>query len=223
MNVIPKIFLVLRTGGEYDYKYVNNIAEAIKKNTSIDTNIVCLTNDPSGISNKYVDEIVLFNHDWPKWWGKVELFRPDLHEDNDTPKFFFDLDTFVVDNIDEYLSRKSLKFSGLQDFYNLESFASGLLYWKNPMTEIYEMFKSNPNRFMKLYEVGGDQSYISQQFHHPKEFLQDSYPKQIVSYKVHCKVGGDIILPKDAKIVCFHGKPKPHTINSNLAKYWKQD
>ena len=94
------IALVLKTGGVYDYKYVNNIVDAIKENVSVPHKIVCLCDDAEGISDK-VDEIIPFKHNWPKWWGKIELFRPGLFGDEQV--FYFDLDTIIVNNLHHIL------------------------------------------------------------------------------------------------------------------------
>lgn len=211
------IALVLKSGGlVYDHKYVNNLVDGIKSNLSIPHRIVCLTDNPSGLSSD-IDDVVKFKHDWPKWWGKVELFRPDLFKDEQV--FYFDLDTFVVDSLDELVFYDG-EFCALRDFYHLSTMGSGFMSWHGPRTQrIYDEFKQNPNHYMQKFQSGGDQDFIS--YYKPSiEYIQDAFPNEVVSYKVHCK--DKDMLPKNAKVVCFHGNPRPHEAKGNIGKYWKQ-
>ena len=215
------IYLVLRTGGEYDHRHVNNIVDGIKQNTTIPHRIICLTNDKRQLTTE-LDDIIRFNHDWPKWWGKIELFRPDLCSENSGQSFFFDLDTFIVDNIDDLLSYTG-EFCALEDFYNPEKMGSGLMSWNGSrVVRIYSEFLVNPQRFMNNI-AEGDQAFIS--LYKPSiEYFQHVFPRKVVSYKVHCydKYSQKASLPPDARVVCFHGKPRPHDLNNSFRKFWNQ-
>ena len=210
--------IVLKTGGEYyDYKYVNNIVEGIISNTNVPHRIVCLTDDKRGLSPD-IDEVIRFKHNWPKWWGKIELFRPELFKDEQV--FFLDLDTFIVGCLDDILSYRG-EFCALRDFYNLDVMASGVMSWcGNGVTRIYDEFIKNPEHFMKVHEVAGDQAFI-RRWKPSVEYFQDRFPNQVISYKVHCRAP-EMALPNNARVLCFHGKPKPHEIRNNLQTYWKQ-
>ena len=219
MNTLkPVTFaLVLKTGGGvYDYKYVNNIIDGIRTNCSLPHKIVVLTDDKRGITTENV-ELLRFKHDWPKWWGKIELFRPDLF-DEDEQVIFLDLDTFIVGNLDEVASYRG-EFCALRDFYNLDVMASGVMSWHGPrVVRIYEEFVSKADHFMRVHEVAGDQAFI-RAWKPSIEYFQDLYPNQVISYKVHCR--GKAI-PNDARILCFHGTPKPHEVRDDTKVYWKQ-
>lgn len=211
------VAMVLRTGGEvYDYKYVNALANALRKNSTIDYEIVCLTNNPTGFNSK-IDRIVPFKHQFPKWWGKIELFRDDIFGDNRV--IYLDLDTVIVKNIDDILSFE-VEFSGLRDFYHLHSLGSGMMAWlPEKMRHVYEGFIKNPTNVIHSY-TQGDQRWIDE--HKPSiVFLQDTFPNQIVSYKKNCAKGKDIIIPNKAEIICFHGNPRPHSITDPIIqKLW---
>lgn len=213
----PIVFaLVLKTGGPiYNHKYVNNIVNGIKSNVTLPHRIVCLTDNASGLS-KDIDEIIPFENNWPKWWGKIELFRPDLFKDEQV--FYFDLDTFIVNNIDGII-RYDGEFCALRDFYHLNTMGSGLMSWRGDRVHsIYRTFKSNPNHYMKQFEVAGDQAFINI-FKPSISYFQDIFPNEILSYKVHCT---NKKINKNAKIICFHGNPRPHELKDDLRKYWKQ-
>ena len=217
----PIVFaLVLKTGGEcYDYKYVNNIVEGIKSNVTVPHRIVCLTDDKRGLSSD-IDDLVRFKHNWPKWWGKIELFRPDLF-DHEDQVFFIDLDTFIVGSLDEIAGYRG-EFCALRDFYNLDVMASGFMSWNGSRVNlIYEKFCKSPDHFMKMHEVAGDQAFIRAWKPPLHDHFQDRFPNQVVSYKVHCRLPEPHI-PNNARVVCFHGTPKPHEIKNDLQAFWKQ-
>jgi hypothetical protein len=211
------IALVLKTGGEYDYKYVNNIVKGIKKNTTVPHRIVCLTDNSDGFSSD-IDATIQFEHNWPKWWGKIELFRPGLFSGQ---VLFMDLDTFIVGNIDSILNYSG-EFCAIRDFYNLDHMASGLMSWHGDrVNKIYDEFVKNPTHLMAVNNVSGDGAII-RKYKPSIAYFQDIYPNDVVSYKVHCVNQKEVVLPSTAKIVCFHGNPRPHTINNNFSKYWEQ-
>jgi hypothetical protein len=211
------IAMVLKTGSVYDSKYVNALANGIRRNTTRQVEIVCITDNSTGF-NSNIDRVIPFKHDFPKWWGKVELFRPDLFEDNRV--FYIDLDTVIIDNIDEILDFQ-FDFCGLRDFYKMVSLGSGLMSWNSPTVHrIYNNFLEKSNFVMSTY-TDGDQEWIDQ--HKPKTvYFQDIFPKEVISFKKDCqKQDGSIVIPPKAKIICFHGTPKPHNISNPAIKdHW---
>ena len=61
---------------------------------------------------------------------------------------------------------------------------------------------------MAIHRVGGDQKFLEEVLLKNCCVWQDEFPNQIFSYKIHCK--GE--LPENAKIVCFHGRPRPKQV-----------
>lgn len=41
------------------------------------------------------------HHDWPGWWSKIELFRPDLPFDEGERLLYLDLDTLIIRGLEE--------------------------------------------------------------------------------------------------------------------------
>lgn len=215
------IAMVLRTGGDtYDYRYVNALADCVRKHTeSTKYNIVCLTDNAQGINSSLVDEVVPFKHNYKGWWSKIELFRPDIFKGDNV--FYMDLDTVVVNNIDEILEYQPT-FAGIRDLYHHTFMQTGILSWNpNYNHQVYENFTRKPSFIMDNYPEG-DARWIRENVYN-YEYLQDVFPNKIVSYKAHClnKISGEIKIPKDASIVCFHGKPRPHTIkHPAITRHW---
>lgn len=217
-NRALSIALVLKSGGIYDYNYVNNLVAGIKRHTTIPHEIVCLTDNPSNLDVSKIDRIIPLRHNYPKWWSKIELFRSDIFGKNRV--FYIDLDTIIVDNIDDILQIDS-EFCGLRDFYKIVTLGSGLMSWyPERVVQIYDNFVKNSLSIMANY-AGGDQVWIDEQKPSIKYF-QDIFINNIVSYKKHCIKNNNIIIPDDARIVCFHGTPRPHMIIDPIIKnHWK--
>jgi hypothetical protein len=82
--------------------------------------------------------------------------------------------------------------------FNPKAMQSSMMYWSKPV-ELYDRFSELP-----MYAAGGDQSYIEHHMKDPVTYWQDICDG-IVSFKAD-------VLPKglnDAKVVIFHGKPRP--------------
>lgn len=215
------IATVFKTGGDFNVSYVNHIANSVKEHTTVPYKFVVLTDHFEGYGPN-VHQIIPFEHNFPKWWGKMELFKPNKF---DTEKIFYiDLDTCIVDNIDDMLQYGG-KFFGLRDFYSQCSLGSGLLCWKNydaRIFQLYEEFMENSTANMNNNR-GGDQQFIRSVIGNYIEYVQDVYPKAVVSYKKDCvNVTKDVSIPEGAKIICFHGPPRPmHVKHSEIKKHWR--
>ena len=160
-------------------------------------NFVCLTDVK--LSNN--TETFLLRHNWPGWWSKIELFRPGLFLD---PVVYLDLDSTVTGDL---MKLRRTPLTMISDFYRPENPASGVMAWTGascPST-VYEVFKSNPSRYMGAYRTParwGDQGFIRDHCTRKPERFGD----EVASYKVH--VQNDRV-PDKAVVIAFHGKPKP--------------
>jgi hypothetical protein len=214
------IVTVFKIGGVYDVSYVNHIANSIKENVNIPYKFICMTDHFEGYS-KNVHSIIPFDHNFPKWWGKIELFSPGKFG---TDKIFYlDLDTLIIKNIDHILSYSG-KFLALRNFYNQFGLGSGIMMWKNYNPKVYQIYE----KFMESCESNiknhlyGDQEFIEKSIK-SYDYIQDLYNGEIVSYKKDCiNRHNELHIPENARIICFHGPPRPHEINiPGIKKYWK--
>ncbi|GAB3099712.1 hypothetical protein G8770_03570 [Aestuariicella hydrocarbonica] len=187
---------VLKTSDEYTIKHAQWLAAQMPW-------IVCLSDVPvPGV------ETIRLRYDWPGWWSKMELFRPDLKGD----LLYFDIDTVITGDISALFNVG--KTTMLSDFYKPHMPASGLMYIAQQDKAIawhHWMKKPEANmRQCRTREHWGDQGFLRK--HLPHQRWDDVLPGQIVSYKVHCQRG----LPATAKVVCFHGQPRPWDVK----KHW---
>lgn len=142
---------------------------------------------------------------WPGWWAKMEMFHPDFPGDF----LFIDLDAVIVGSLDDILANHQLTM--LRDFYRdgkklAEGLGSGLMYVPADARKgIWGVWKQQPQLNMRLYP-GGDQRLMEKFWLRSSARWQDIVPGQIASWKVNCKNGA---IPPGARIVMFHGKPRP--------------
>lgn len=216
---------VLKTGGEvYDNGYVNALANAIQKNTTLSYEFVCLTDSIEPFGDN-VHKVIPLRHAFPGWWSKMELFNQSYFQDRTV--VFIDLDTVIVGNVDFLIEHHSTIFMALNDFYTLSNLGSGLMVFKGgAFNKIYTEFMRRPIHNIRNIPTG-DQTFIESVVgSHGYARVQTVFPKKVVSFKAHCRSGNNyntLFLPEDARIVCFHGVPKPHNITHPIiANNWSK-
>jgi len=198
------IATVLRSGGIYTPAHVRRL-EAQCRAYAPGEALTCLSDTP--IAGVDVRPLV---HGWPGWWAKLELFRPGVFEAG-ARVLYLDLDTTITGDLIDLLAQPA-PFLALEDFYRrpplvpFRGIASGLMAWTaGDRADIFEAFAANPDWEMRTAGHGGDQRVIERVMAGRATFWDDVVPGQVVSYKVHCRAG----VPAGARVVCFHGRPKP--------------
>jgi hypothetical protein len=152
-------------------------------------------------------------HDWPGWWAKLEAFRLR------GPVLYLDLDSVVVGDLTPLLNTaRRTHFVALADFdaRSGRRLASGVLAWSGRMRWLYEAFARAPEAHMKANATRrhwGDQGFLDRRIR-KLTLWQDILPGALVSWKLDMKGRGPA--PSDARIVCFHGQPRPWEINHGL-------
>ena len=199
------IVTVLRRGGIYTAAHVHRLALQARHAAPGEA-FVCL-------ADQDVPDVVTVRlaHAWPGWWAKLELFRPGLFPEGER-LLYADLDTTLVGPLDDLLARRE-PFLAIADFYRhpptvaQRGLGSGLMAWTaGTHTELYERFADQADTVMLSCGWAGDQRYLEGALEPGAvTFWQDVVPGQVVSYKQHCRSG----VPSGARVVCFHGHPKP--------------
>lgn len=194
----------------YSAEYVNALYRACKKHVTQPFRFICLTDDPSGHDNE-IDNFILEQKDVLKgWWNKLYLFERHLFQGR---ILYFDLDTIILKNIDD-LANFDFDFGILRDFYFgrvKNKYGSGIMAWQ--AEKFHHIWDAYEKAGMPQDIAGGDQVFIEAHLENPT-ILQDKFP-QIHSFKVE---RFHINAPNHSRIVCFHGKPKPHELNQQWVK-----
>lgn len=152
--------------------------------------------------------------DWPGWWAKIEICRPDIAGD----VLFLDLDTVVLADL-EALTGVG-KTTVLRDFYRGgEQIGSGLMYLTEAdRSRIWQAFTADPEAHMRrcvTRECWGDQGFLQAVIGDTAQRWQDVLPGEIVSYKADLRrrvtTPSPAVQPA-ATVVCFHGLPRPWNV-----------
>ena len=190
-----KFVCVLRSGGDYDLRYVEHLKASFYDNINHPAFFHALT-DLGELTTGYRG----LEHNWPGWWSKIEIFRIP------GPVIYMDLETIICGDLSplaDHIEKNPGHFVSLRSFRD-ELLASGVMAWGKDcnVAHIYDDFRPG-----YLRRFVGDQDYIRTKIE-PDAFLQDILPG-VYSYKHHCRQA----IPKDARLICFHGKPRPHEVN----------
>lgn len=195
-----KVLCVLRSGGEYNPGHVRRLKGEVARNLSLPHEFMCLSDLPG---EGY--EVLPLIHDWPRWWAKIELFRPNLLTAG-YPVLYLDLDTTIVGPLDDIALGHS--FTVLENFWTLGRIGSGLMAWDCDLSSIYRAFVRAPGAHMKKFvtrEMFGDQGFIDEHSSVRPDRWQKKHPGKVASYRRHCLHG----VPKGTVVVCYGGKARP--------------
>lgn len=198
------------TGAVQEYKpaHVKALQEQISK-WAPDAAFECLTDtDVTGVVCRPL------RHNYPGWWAKMELFDPTVPGDF----LLLDLDTVINGPLDDICAVRKLTL--LRDFYRdgkklKEGLGGGLMYLPDDArAQVWNFWKTNPALHQRMYPRG-DQFLFERFWLNTADRWQDVVPGQVVSYKVHCQRG----VPPEARVICFHGKPRPFEVGQFLHLY----
>lgn len=196
------VVLVLRSGGPYVVDDVHRLADQCEAWLP-GARVICLSDVPVAPVAR-----VPLDYDWPGWWAKMELYRPDLLGDF----LFLDLDTIVRGPLDPFarLGRLAL----LRDFYRNgqrgkpDGLGSGLMFLpEQDRGAIWRAWSAAPAIAMQQCGIYGDQRFLERHWLKTAARLQDLLPGQVASYKASTAEERQA-----ASVVCFHGKPKPRDV-----------
>lgn len=219
---------VLKSGRMYGEDWVTRLKNGIARNCDFDFKFICL----SDIELKEVETVPLI-HNWPKYWSKIELFRPGIFEGK---VVYIDLDSVVISKMNAFLNHKN-GFTMLHEWSRpktQEVYQSSVMMWDGDYREIYDIFKKAPDRYMAYfcrsgwnkdnygavkYVNIGDQGFIplvlksvKKSIHTFDEFMEEN---SIVSFKHHSSSRP----PDGSIIVTFHGKSKAKMKSGWADKY----
>jgi FkbM family methyltransferase len=195
-------------------EYVEILYDMVRRNlsTKVEGRFICFTND----GEPYADGIIK-RRLYPGltgWWNKMYLFKPGLFDEGDRI-IYFDLDTCIVGGLDDIINYMG-NFGILRDAYRNGGYQSSIMMWKANYPDVWDKFEQHD--FLPC--PGGDQEFIefvTKDDGKPLDILQDLYPDCFLSYKKEATKK----IPKGAKVVYFHGQPRPHDAQFWVPYIWK--
>jgi hypothetical protein len=208
---------VLKESKEFTPETVEVLYNQVKRNVS-DVNFVCFSDNDS----VKCDELRPLTDGLPGWWSIIEAFQYK------GPVIFTGLDTVITGEINkicdyikampehEFMMLRKVKAHHNRNFTNLgiHGWASGIMGWNGDQSWLYKEFN-----YVQHGQLQWEQRYTSEKLMdryietrgHKNRFritcAQDTMDG-IYSYKWDCRNG----LPENAKIVLFHGSPRPNEV-----------
>ncbi len=195
------VVCVLRGGGEYTPDHVRALYQGVRQwwpRALRPLRFVALTDTP--IEQTGVEERPLRNT-YRGWWAKMDLFAAAQDDLGDI--LYFDLDTMIVGDLEQIVAARGLIL--LRDFYYSEKAQSGMMHL--PAKVRPEAMAAFMEGAMSQYH--GDGEFLDALWRHRAKRWQDALVGQVVSYKVHVRQRRGQTVPPNARVVCFHGRPRP--------------
>lgn len=221
MNEVLTIVLVLKSGGDFHFSDVELLTYHLNKQLTKPFKIICLTDlfsTPTLLADNL--QLIPFEHDWPIWWSKMNMFSPQMEQYR--PFLYMDLDTLVINNIDDLFPPKGQTlFMSLENCYYPNRPGSGLMW----LPANNEKVKLIWNTWIK-----NPQPYLGRSIHHygDQNFIEDltkvdTYfgTEKIDTFKPKPKQHWRTEYPEHLSIVYFHGFPRPSKAAQTVQ--WVQD
>lgn len=200
MNVVT-VWWTAFDGGRGQYRFSKDYADSLKNQLRERGHDLIVLSDAG------YGEPLLKSFRYRGWWAKLECFAPwnrDLR-----PCLCMDLDTFVLGRIDPILDLDSTRLWLIREAFRKNHGNSGLFIAPKDgiSDDIWRKAES-----LSVFERG-DGDFLRQ---FPHEFIQD-HVDGILSYKADQLYES----PKNARIVLFHGRPRPEHAEGWAKQFWE--
>lgn len=216
----PVNIVCMKWGTRYGSEYVNILYNMVKRNITLPFRFICMTEIKEGI-NEEVEICDLPDFEEPPEeylrhclaWRKLALFDKKVL-DLKGKMLFLDLDVVIIDNIDCFFSYSD-KLAIIENWSQpkrLIGQASAFCFEVGKHYNLLEKYINQQAEVLKNYHT--EQVYITRALGKGNfDYFPDDWCK---SFKMHCMPGGVLNsffaptkIPKGAKIIVFHGYPKP--------------
>ena len=211
------VVCVHKAGGKYDRAdYVGKLARGVARNLTIPHRFVCLSDHP------HQDvEVVPLTEGWPKYWSKLEAFKPGL---TDGPLLYLDLDTVIVGNMDELASMPHplvVAWDLMRGWVN-----SSFLFTRVSLSCVWERMRADAATIIAKYD-SGDGPY-----HGDQGLLQDTLIKERIPWRWAQSVCPHQLAwqapglrgkrpPNGTRVEMWYGDPKQPDVGGPwLAEHW---
>ena len=209
---------VLRRGGQYwgsregpfFAKYARLLHEAVTGHLSMPHRFVCLSDVAVPCAR------VSLRQFWPGAWAKIELFRPGLF---DGPVLYLDLDTVVLGELDE-LARVALdgEFGAVR--HREGGLDAAVMAWRVDCSFIHRRHAWLPEYFRYRHRATGPRGFIESELRRAGigwRAIDTALPGAVIDY---ADLGAGGVVPPPARLCVFHGRPRPHELETEQFAHW---
>ncbi len=230
-----KVVLCMKWGPLYPAAYVNILHRAVRSNLSGPFRFVCLTPEPEGLDDgieAYPIPDLGFTprHFAHGAWPKLSVFSRDLYGLRGRA-LFIDLDSVIVDSLDPFFEMEG-NFISIAGGPNWRPgnpnpaphLASGVFAFDiGTLGGILDAFTADPQGALSIVE--NEQQFIEKHIEGWKTWPND----WVISFKRHLRrppIVDRFLAPRrpvpPAKIVAFHGDPRPIEVARAGNRRWAQ-
>lgn len=222
------LVLKVEPGSPYGVEDVRLLAGGVRRHLDAPARIVLLTDAPAEDGARSgADEVLPLRLGFRGWWSKMEVFALR------GPVLYLDLDTVAVGGLGPFAraAEDATRLLLLRGFHGERRPCSGVMGWGEYVDVLWllEEFAreaaSSTFRYVSAFRAlkawtptgtyRGDQDWIAAALERRREpwgFVQDRAPG-IYSYKADLRVARPMgTLPGDARLVVFHGDPRPRAV-----------
>jgi hypothetical protein len=219
----------IKWGTLFGPEYVNRLYSGVRRHLKCDIDFYCMTEDSSGFHpdikvmplpiepfhEPMNAALAVANRQGAM--RKVSLFKPGLIPDLTGPVLGFDLDVVITGDLTPLLSNDPGKITMRHDWVEARrgrKTGHGSVFRYDPSAHgyLYDLIAENPTQEVEVAR-GSEQRYTSTKAQERDDFAY--IPGDlVVSYKHDCMSFPPLNyfnvpkLPKNARVVCFHGHPK---------------
>ncbi len=180
----------------YDESWVEKLHSAFRRNLTREFQFVVFTDKDREFSSGIEQRPLQSKH--PDWSCLIEPFR--LNE----PSIIVGLDTIILRNIDHLAN------------YCLSADTLALPRIGKNSNNGFVLVPRNHRHIFDRWRGENDMDWLRAQ---PHKVIDEMWPGDVVSYKLHVRPNG----MRNAKVVYFHGEPKPHKMKDVawVAEHWR--
>lgn len=196
------------------YDYVNILYHSVQRHLSIPHRFICMTNLDASRFDAGIELLPLNAPSWKGCLPKICMFDPSLGLKGRV--FSLDIDIIITGSLDEMASsdKEMIVRSAFIDPNLLDGDIIGFKISNELAARVWNPIKENTAWVEKL-TGGRERFWYRFVFGQNMARYQTEYPNQLLSYKRHLRFGKP--LPKEARIVSCHGRPRPHELKEQWA------
>ncbi len=214
----PRNVICMKWGTRYPAYYVNRLHAMVRANLAGDFRFVCLTDDPAGIDPRVdchpIPSVPLEPDGQERGWRKLASFATPLYDLQGTA-LFLDLDVVVTRPIDDLFAIEGtfLIAHDRRLFRRGISNSSVYRFEIGAHHALLDEFRATPAAVRQQFR--NEQAFLSRRMR-DRNMLTEWPPGWCVSFKYDCLPPWPLNFvrparrPSEARIVFFHGHPRPH-------------
>lgn len=202
-------------------EYVVRLRNAVERNLTIPHRFICFADRPERVPDGIEARELRPPHALRGKGCLPKLFAYSPDAGLEGPTLLLDLDNVIVGSLDDiaaYQGRFCAR-ARLPEFDQGKSVLDGdmIMFRPDAALHLWSRISDDPGRIAE--DAGGRERFFLADHMPDGDVWQAVCPGQVVSYKHHVRRDG---LHQDARIVSFHGRPRPHEVDLGwIGEHWR--